>query len=257
MKNRTDVMLPKKRNQRIKKEKKKEFPEKLWDFFNTSLGIWALTTIVVGLLTWGYTKWQVSNQNGEQIFKLDTEIESRLDAALRDLKTLKKGELKPPFYLANKLLLPSSDNTIHSEFSNRTLKSLFYELQGRLPKDDEGSRFNLLLHLRGINHLQQNFSVDAPPEETIKIYEEQVTYIKSSRWSEDKMSERRFEVFYPAWYLTYWDVIYLLIIASLFFLSGFLIWPDWQKYKSKNGLKNSSSPFRLFLDFIRDIRFKS
>ena len=52
---------------------------KLWEFVHTNFGIWLLSSAIVGLLTFSYTKLSesISNSNKQkkQIIKLDIEIE--------------------------------------------------------------------------------------------------------------------------------------------------------------------------------------
>ena len=40
------------------REKSKYGRKKLWAFLNTAFGIWLLTTFIVGLGGWSFTKWQ-------------------------------------------------------------------------------------------------------------------------------------------------------------------------------------------------------
>src|SRR5437868_1763940 len=53
---------------------------RIWTFLNSAIFLWILTTIVVGLLSWGYTQLQEMRQNAEEIHKLDIEVDARLGA---------------------------------------------------------------------------------------------------------------------------------------------------------------------------------
>ena len=65
------------------KRKKKSSGARIWAFLNTSLGIWFLTTIVIGFATWAFTNWQNNRykeaNNQQAIKQLDQEIALRLN----------------------------------------------------------------------------------------------------------------------------------------------------------------------------------
>jgi hypothetical protein len=54
---------------------------KLWRFVNTSFGIWLLSTVAIGLISWSYTNWTEAKEKQrttqELIGKLDLEIVAR------------------------------------------------------------------------------------------------------------------------------------------------------------------------------------
>ena len=65
-----------------KEDKATTFRAKCWRFVNTSFGIWLLSTVVVGLVSWGYANWSEAKQNDakskESIRKLDLELFARI-----------------------------------------------------------------------------------------------------------------------------------------------------------------------------------
>lgn len=64
----------------LDKKKKKQSP--VLTFFNSALGIWFLSTIVIGLFTYYYNRWEINRKEHslreQTIRQLDLEIESRM-----------------------------------------------------------------------------------------------------------------------------------------------------------------------------------
>jgi hypothetical protein len=56
----------------------------VWSFLNSSLGLWVLSSLVLGFITWSYTHWEEKRSRQESLFevarKLDTEIADRIRA---------------------------------------------------------------------------------------------------------------------------------------------------------------------------------
>ena len=52
-----------------------------FDFFNSNLGLWLLSTVVLGLLSWAYTEWEENNRDKVLIEKIDNEITARINRA--------------------------------------------------------------------------------------------------------------------------------------------------------------------------------
>lgn len=67
------------RNELTPKEKGKN---KFWTFLNSSVGIWLLSSVTVGLITWGYSQWtenrKSDNENLLGISKIDIEMTNRI-----------------------------------------------------------------------------------------------------------------------------------------------------------------------------------
>jgi hypothetical protein len=113
--------------------------ERLIAFLNSGLGIWILSSILVGLVTWSYTMWTESRstarENDAIIEKLDVEIVARM-TRFRDL--ISSATTMETFYLA----MVSLDNpettgnlkvSVFPELAGRSLSSLLWELRARVP----------------------------------------------------------------------------------------------------------------------------
>lgn len=115
--------------------------QKLWSFVNSGLGIWFLSTAVVGLASMGYTSWRTTHdkniQTAEMVSKLDREISSRLLNALiasENYQAQTDGSIKPN--LGKELLYPPGhDKMLIPEFADRNLRSLLYELSSLAPEN--------------------------------------------------------------------------------------------------------------------------
>ena len=58
---------------------------KLWNHLNSPFGIWILATVLVGIVSWGYAKWEATRSERDTfrsaIVKLDAKIEAILQYA--------------------------------------------------------------------------------------------------------------------------------------------------------------------------------
>lgn len=67
------------RNEFFPKEREKS---RILSFFNSSLGIWLLSSVTVGLVTWAYTQWSDSQKaekaNAATIAEMDVEMANRI-----------------------------------------------------------------------------------------------------------------------------------------------------------------------------------
>jgi hypothetical protein len=111
-------MLSNKEKERIKEEeifrakvqKGLAVPQnKLIKFLNSSLGIWLLSTLVLGFYGWAYSSYQTSQQNEEIVRKLDIEIEARLGSGALQLEKI----LLPLVMFTSKLRVPDGDYQHH------------------------------------------------------------------------------------------------------------------------------------------------
>ena len=108
---------------------------KLWAIINSAFFLWFSTTVIVGLGTYLFKKWDSQRsiyiENQDKIQKLDTEISSRLEYFREQIKA---GESKQKAILI-------LENPIKSEFppgvfpelNNRPLRALIYELKTIVP----------------------------------------------------------------------------------------------------------------------------
>lgn len=135
----------------------KTFGQKVWVFLNTPFGLWFLTTIAVGMLTWSYSQWQASQicekENEQQLRQLYLEVAGRVEA-LDTLATAASDKRK--FYEA----LPVLDDPkafygvsfgIFPEYQGRSMRSLLFELQGLVEKNEEAGILEAIAAANQIN----------------------------------------------------------------------------------------------------------
>jgi hypothetical protein len=152
---------------------------RIWQFINSGFGLWLLSTVVLGLATWGYTRWQTTREsearNVESIQKLDIEILSRLFAVLSwgEGYTTAGGKVGQtqtniaPADLVNKLLHPpGSEKMLIPEFANRNLKSLLFELSFRLKGNEKIVVEEALIEIEQIerDYASKQLTVEEVPE---------------------------------------------------------------------------------------------
>nr|WP_299385306.1 hypothetical protein [Allomuricauda sp.] len=144
----------------IQKEEKKI--SVIWKYLNSALGIWFLSTVGVGLISFGYAKisynLEEKTKRNQLIAKIDTEIESRLYQfkykANRKTDSLTiNNSFNNQLYRQNTngksikeywfQLKQSPDDgyigyySVFPEFENRNLLSLLFELKALLRKNEE------------------------------------------------------------------------------------------------------------------------
>lgn len=117
---------------------------KLERFANSNFGIFLCSTIVLGLLSWSYTRWDtartVAAENRERLKRLDIEISFRISRAQRtkSIVALAKGENSKEVYdlLVKEL---NGSRSIFQEFDARPLFLLLDELYELIPTVERGS----------------------------------------------------------------------------------------------------------------------
>ena len=139
---------------------------KLWKFVNTSFGIWLLSSVIVGLATFGYTKLTESitdsNNRKKQIAKLDQEIEGRFYQLISkqerrkdsinitfDLPTSPEEESMKEVWFEFKASPEGYYQglyAIYPEFSERNITSLIIELSSLLEDKTESEKVKNIAH---------------------------------------------------------------------------------------------------------------
>ena len=123
----------------LKTARAKTWRKRALAFFNSALGIWLLSSVALGLVTWTYARWTETlakaRENGEAVEKLDIEIAARIQ---RLESFLVDGSSNATYFIA----LVSLDNpstvdklspVVFPEFARRGLRSLLWELHTRVP----------------------------------------------------------------------------------------------------------------------------
>jgi hypothetical protein len=124
-------------------EDKTAFPKTLWAFVNSSFGLFFLSSVVVGLLSFSYTQWRDYKTSQHSIEQLDLEIALRLHTMDRmcgsaenrrysnfvNIDAVVRGDPKPSFYVRKPLF-----NT----FENKNLTTLLWQLYLLVPSGKRG-----------------------------------------------------------------------------------------------------------------------
>jgi hypothetical protein len=163
------------------KDSPQPLDKRLLVFFNSSLGIWLLSSVFITLIGWSYSQWQLSRENEEHVEKLDVEIQARFSAVLDRWGDRAIEEKKPPSFLAKILLLPpETERILQPEFANRNLSSLLYELSNRVDVDEYG---DMLTALRNVKRFEADYlNNDLTPEKTEEFLDK-VIFVYNLRWN--------------------------------------------------------------------------
>jgi hypothetical protein len=133
-----------------KKEKKKS---KTWEFMNSSFGIWLLSSVALGLITWGYTQISQSlaadKKNQAEIQKYDVEIPARINNYKVLLSHLKQNG---DYYNANDEFLLGGKYFVLPEFRDKSIKSLLLEQSLLVPNQ---RKEEIKKQINGIDKLTQ------------------------------------------------------------------------------------------------------
>ena len=140
------------RAQLAREDEPRKLVNRAWKFLNTPLGLWLLSTVMIGFLTWGYATYQQHRvqalKEAEVRKKLSLEIVLRvrqfggLLAQEKDkIKGNRKGFEDLKTYLASikRTLKPKEAISGMLEFRDRALPSLVWELMSVVSEDGRDS----------------------------------------------------------------------------------------------------------------------
>jgi hypothetical protein len=185
-----------------------------WDFLNSAFAIWFLSTIAVTFVGWNYALWQSSQNNAEQIRKIDNEVLGRLEA------TLFYSRHESVFFIANHLLLaPGQDRMIEPEFANRNLKSLLVELKSRAPASEWEDINKAELEVRYIESTYLNKELTG---QEYSDFINRLQTIRNGRYWPSKMMGRHYTSFYEI--ALFWVWLVLVSILVLYGVYKFFRW---------------------------------
>jgi hypothetical protein len=210
----------------------------LWKFLNSGFGLWLLSTVVIGLIGWAYAQWQGSQENLAQssalIDKLDVEIEARLAAAEWFHTSSDNART-----LANRLLSPpSEENVVQPEFAKRNLKSLMYELHGRLAP---GNRIDVYKAITSLRLIETEYAdkelaeSELLKEGLIENFLTKVRELRDMRWVPGKSIDRRAgRAFYEISLIILWLLVVLLLLLYGMYRLVKLVWQTTRKLKNES-----------------------
>jgi hypothetical protein len=123
----------------LKTAKAETWRKRALAFFNSALGIWLLSSVALGLVTWTYTRWTETlakaRENREAVEKLDIEIAARIQ---RFESFVVDGSRNVTYFIAlisldNPSAIDKVSPVVFPEFHRRGLRSLLWELYTRVP----------------------------------------------------------------------------------------------------------------------------
>jgi hypothetical protein len=133
----------------------------LWGFANSSFGIFLFTSVLLGLVSFSYTRWQAYEGDRRTIEQLDLEIALRLDATdkmasskenirysnLVNINDVINGAVKSSFYVRKPLF---------NEFENKSLTTLMWQLYLLVPLGDKNE---IKDKIRKVNDIMDRIAV--------------------------------------------------------------------------------------------------
>jgi hypothetical protein len=113
-------------------------PTRLWNFLNSTLGIWFLSTCVLGVASFSFTAFyemhKANLENTITINRLDAEISARLHSVILGKTKKVTAEMLLSLEEPGRTEFPSS---IFPEYKSRTFRSLLYELHLLIPIEEK------------------------------------------------------------------------------------------------------------------------
>jgi len=201
--------------------------ERAWGFLNSAFFLWFLSSVVIGLVSFGYTLWDkqreenrrqheqrvtIENENRLIRKKLDTEISSRL-VYIHSL-TYKEGVVSSdPIFEALKVLEKPAESkfpvNVIPEYSTRNIPTLLLELIEALPDETDKRKIQDVYKNSLVFPLQYTMStLNSPEVRSQKIKEGEMLdrcgfyklmneYFNLARWGQP-FSPKQSDCFPPA-----------------------------------------------------------
>ena len=108
----------------------------LFRFFNSNVGIWILSSVLVGFLSFAYTSWEQSKTNRVLVEKIDNEITARITRANGILQRGKQTQQLPKeIPLALEVL--KGQDSLYPEFRDLPLIALLHKAKVLVPGSQE------------------------------------------------------------------------------------------------------------------------
>jgi hypothetical protein len=140
----------------LKEKKKKE--NKAWTFLNSSFGIWLLSSVALGLITWGYSQITTAvtenKKNKTDIAKHDAEIGGRIKNY-----RLQLSQIHNPleYFNANNCFILGQcyqEGSILPEFKDKSVRALLLDMSIIVSSDRKPQIRKALLGLDSLNQTQ-------------------------------------------------------------------------------------------------------
>ena len=144
-------------------------PSKLWKALNSAFVLWLLSSVILALAGWAYSRYQAhnseQNQRKETRRKLISELTYRSAEALLVVNALEskidRGEPDSPKFIASRILGIVDGRDIASlspEYQNRSFVALLTELERLLTEEEKKSRNDMIEPYLNL----QRYSFEAP-----------------------------------------------------------------------------------------------
>lgn len=112
----------------VRRELNTKKKNKYWEFINSSFGIWLLSSVVIALITWGYTQISQSiadsRKNRTELRKYDIEIEGRFQILKSRLQNLQQNA---NYFDAIMDFSSGNNGIIFNEYRGKGVRSLLLE----------------------------------------------------------------------------------------------------------------------------------
>lgn len=110
--------------------------KKIREWLNEPITLWFLSSVILGLITWGYTQWEDNRaqqeRNAISITKLDIEISSRVQKAVDRLNSAKDN-----VGVKDSIKILDRGSGVFGAFKDRPLESLLFELSWFVTSDEK------------------------------------------------------------------------------------------------------------------------
>jgi hypothetical protein len=160
----------------------------IFSFLNSSLGIWVLSTIFIGLITFTYHTWsesvKESRDKESEIKNLEIEINRRIfifNKELDELATMDTSKSNYPEKIEEAIRKIDSKNCyVFEQFRKRKLSSLLYELYVLLPEKNKKVAYEAFEKAFLIEQFPSKINKKTTSEKANGYFDEIVSYTKTS-----------------------------------------------------------------------------
>jgi hypothetical protein len=133
----------------------------IWKFLNSSFGIWLLSSVVLGLITFAYTTYEKNETESKQDSKEITALDAEIGGRLKYFNTQINSAASCGDYVGvvGRIIvypeLPQEIYAINNEYADQNFRTLFTKLSA-LVKDDSDRKEEVKRALEGLDQIQQN-----------------------------------------------------------------------------------------------------
>ncbi|QEC66595.1 hypothetical protein FRZ67_04515 [Panacibacter ginsenosidivorans] len=171
-----------------KAKPKSKTRKRLWEFCNSSLGIWVLSTIFIGLITFSYQNfsqiYKEQTDKNKEIKSLEIEINRRLfifNSEITEVAKVDTSKKSYPSKIEDAIRKVNSKNCyVFEQFRKRKLSSLLYELYALLPEKNKAVAYEAFEKMFIIEQFPAKINKNTKSDKATGYFDEIVTYTKTS-----------------------------------------------------------------------------